>query len=60
MRNCWEALGKGVPYGVCEVGGNRGWVSVGLDRYASGSPVKFSAIPVHSDSWLLTSAFHIL
>jgi Rhodopirellula transposase DDE domain len=23
--------GKGVPYGVYEVGGNRGWVSVGLD-----------------------------
>ncbi len=27
-----KELGKGVPYGVYEVGGNRGWVSVGLDH----------------------------
>jgi len=27
-----KELGKGVPYGVYEVGGNCGWVSVGLDH----------------------------
>ena len=27
-----EELGKGIPYGVYEVGANRGWVSVGVDH----------------------------
>lgn len=27
-----KELGKGVPYGVYDIGGNRGWVSVGLDH----------------------------
>jgi hypothetical protein len=27
-----QELGKGIPYGVYEEGGNRGWVSVGVDH----------------------------
>ena len=37
-----KELGKAVPYGVCDVGANTGWVSAGVDHDTAAFAVKNS------------------